>query len=113
MDKVKLFAKIGIGLAILDILIRYFGPLYTAENHTGSYGALIIPVFAIIVSIFGIKAKKAALYLGIIFSLFSLVAFLGILRNGESGSAYMLPLLYFIIFGLLSFFGLQESKKFK
>ena len=111
MDKVKIFAKLGIGLATLDILIRFFGPLYTTVNSVGSFGVLIIPAFAVVISLAALKAKKWSLYGSIILAILSLVTIFGV-RDGDLSGEAMLAIIYLIVYGLLAYLGLKESKNF-
>lgn len=113
MDKIKTLAKVGIGSAVLDFILRGFGPLYTTNRSEaldlGHYIFVgIIPAIAVLSSLGLMKGKKWGLYLGIILALWSLVATIGLMKGGNSFG--YLSLLYIVIYGLLSFFSLQQSK---
>lgn len=114
MDKIKTLSKVGIGLAVVDFLLRGFGPLYTTEvqnalNASRLIFVAIIPVIAILASFSLLKGKKFGLYLAIVLTLLSLTSFL--LTFGEEFT--ILGLLYLLIYGLLSFWGLQQSKNLR
>lgn len=112
MDKIRMLSKVGIGLAIVDFLFRGFGPLYTtgaSQALTAGHfiGVGIIPLVAILSSFGLIKAKKWGFYLSIVVTLISIIGASAVFRGGEFT---ILSVLYLVIFGILSFMGLQQSK---
>lgn len=115
MDKVKLLAKVGVGLALVDFIFRGFGPLFTTSAQTALtaehfIGTGMIPLIAIVSALALLKGKKWGLYVGIILVLISVVGNLGLLRGGEFTA---LPVLYLLVYGALVFVGFQQSKSLK
>lgn len=114
MERIKTLANIGGLLAIIDFLIRGFGPLYTTAaskfTPTDLIGPAIVPLIAIIVSFSLIKGKKFGLYLGVALVLLSLTATAGVLMGRDST---ILPILYLIIYGTLVILGFKDIKKLR
>lgn len=108
MDKIRILANVGIGLAAVDFIVRGFGPLYTTQASNYGVGgviwAAIMPAVAIISSLALKKAKKWGLYLTIVLVLIAIIG---------ATTLNILPILYLIIYGILVVLGFQQSKNLK
>lgn len=114
MDKVKNFAKIGLTVGVIDLLLKVAGPAFTEVNKPNfSPFVMMVPGLAMVASYGLMKAKKWGMWCVIVLFFLSLLATFGVMRGGDLSGTSIIPIIYVIVFGLLSFWSFQESKNLK